>query len=270
MNKNGKQAQLNDYDCEICFNLMTAQNYPCVLKCGHSICHNCISSISNNKCPFCKMSFDGRPTKNFYLLNKITESSNSSVSRDQNNYENQIKSQSSSNIFLKRNEGINRILSQSNHNLTSINNSNRVNNSTINAYNICYNSTDRVGNEIKSNFLNEQPNRINYYEQTNQRNQTNQSNQTNQTNQFNQFNQFITRASNQYSRYFTSIKLLFGYLWIFIWLFVSLLLEIKDIVVSIIKLIFFIVMSVFRIIYWVFKKLVELDRFFTERPVRRN
>ena len=238
MNKNGKQAQLNDYDCEICFNLMTAQNYPCVLKCGHSICHNCISSI-NNKCPFCKQNFDGRPTKNFYLLNKIEENSknlttNSKVNQTNVNQDNKNRTNQTSqynNIVQLIKEGVNSSVNNfvsSNSSSNNPNNANRViNHNTNNIINNTNNTTSRV-NENN----NDQRNRDYLNERINQSNLNNRNTGHGSIN---------------------SVKSFFVFFWMLLCFIPTFL---KNIVV-VVKSIF---MFFFQIINWIIESLSILDR----------
>jgi len=131
--------------------------------------------------------------------------------------------------------------------------STRFNYNAINAYNIGYNSTSRVRNEIRP-YCNEQLRRINYYEQRNQTNQTNTS---------------ITRGRNRKSGYFYSMKFFFGYFRIFFCLVKSLFKSRKNIAVSMFKLIIFILRSNFRLIYWILKKFFDLVIILIEGPGQR-
>ena len=49
---------MNNQECNYCLIMLTIENYPIVLKCGHSICIQCIRSLRNNNiyhCPWDKI-----------------------------------------------------------------------------------------------------------------------------------------------------------------------------------------------------------------------
>ena len=83
---------MNTVNCCVCLKgFNTRLNKPMVLeKCGHSVCFNCLISLIDKTCPYCKSKFFN-PVKNFTLCEYLEI--NSSITNENSSDTNQSTSQ---------------------------------------------------------------------------------------------------------------------------------------------------------------------------------
>lgn len=69
-------------NCNLCLDNFTDTNKPMVIKCGHTICSNCLKKVES-KCPYCKKTF-GRNSAviNYHIVSSIDEINNNQITNE--------------------------------------------------------------------------------------------------------------------------------------------------------------------------------------------
>jgi hypothetical protein len=78
----------NSYRCIICDEFYNEKNKKpsCLVPCGHTICQECINSLSNNNCPTCRTEFNKNVT-NWETLKTMNQVFHSKENHKSNTYD---------------------------------------------------------------------------------------------------------------------------------------------------------------------------------------